>query len=68
MSNIVKLDDYRNKGNGAREAVMICFGASPLVLPSDNLGATILTDWFLAKLWTEGFKIVPLTPDDESTA
>ncbi len=65
MSNIVKLDDYRNKGNDAREALMRIILKPPIVNISE---AVEITDKLLANLWYEGFKVVPLTPDDESMA
>jgi hypothetical protein len=65
MSNIVKLDDYRNKGNGAREALMKIVLKPPEVNAAE---AIEIVDTLLANLWYEGFKVVPLTPEDESAA
>ena len=44
-----------NPGNGAREALMGCF-------PGMTEG---MCDSFLAKLWLDGFKIVPLDQGDQ---
>ena len=65
--NVVQLSDYRNKGNGAREALMSII----VKAPAKCLGewdAPACADLILAYLWMDGFKIVPLTPDDESAA
>ena len=55
---IVNLADYRNKGNGAREALLKALGSAPFF---EEMAA----DHILASLWMAGFKVVPLEPGDE---
>jgi hypothetical protein len=46
--NVIMFDDYRRKGNGAREAL------------KEIMFSERLVDVFLARLWMLGFKVVPL--------
>jgi hypothetical protein len=52
MAEIIDLMDFRNLGNGAREALI------DIMENEDD------TDIILTELWIRGFKIVPLEPDD----
>lgn len=64
MTNVIELSDYRNKGNGAREALCrYLHGVNP---ENANKAELARVDCILAYLWTEGFKIVPLEPVDET--
>jgi hypothetical protein len=49
-----------NKGNGAREKIIEYFEQEGI--PAEVCPET--TDHFIAWLWVEGFKIVPLTGDE----
>jgi hypothetical protein len=53
--NVVNLDEHRNHGNGAREALMDIVGLDDKVV-----------DRLLGELWLRGFKIVPLEAADTS--
>jgi len=54
-SNIIRLSDYRNPGNGAREALQKWF-----VEEAGSITERADTDRLLAWLWAEGFKVVPV--------
>lgn len=56
MANVIQLTAYRNKGNGAREAIQKYFK----VKKADMMAV----DHFLASLWAKGFVVVPLGPDN----
>jgi hypothetical protein len=53
-----------HKGNGARE-VLIEFLSIPVFEPQ---GMGQIADRLLAYLWIEGYKIVPLTDEDDEDA
>lgn len=58
MGDVVDLKDYRNPGNGAREALIGALVMAPN--PSRPSGIELLADYLLAHLWAQEFKIVPL--------
>ena len=62
VSDVIHLAHYRNRGNGAREALMEIgrkhHAASKMPLGEFDVPAW--TDYILGRLWESGFKIVPL--------
>jgi hypothetical protein len=75
MGTLVELDDYRHPGNGAREVLQRYFAEWPLARWRDQLDLLgrvrqefelRRVDHMLAWLWVEGFKVVPLSEDDEA--
>jgi hypothetical protein len=63
MNEIIHLEDYRNKGNGAREALYECLYGAPV--PDRHDSNWFAVDHILADLWAAGLKIIPLSPEDE---
>jgi len=50
----------QNKGNGSREAVMEILQDNHMRMPLGEWDIPTVTDYWLARLWELGFKVVPL--------
>ena len=64
--SVIQLDDFRRKGNGAREALiehMSYYAMNEQDL--EEIGEFI--DVLLARLWLAGYKIVPLEEKDRAS-
>jgi hypothetical protein len=59
--NVIKLDRYRNPGNGARQALMKTLADHEM---ADANIIPVYTDLILASLWLHGFEVAPLERDD----
>jgi hypothetical protein len=65
-ADIVDLSIRRTKprtGNGSREAMIGIIAKAPARCLGD-WDAPACTDWILAQLWNEGFRIVPRNRDE----
>lgn len=63
MGSVIKLDHYRepNLGNGAVPVVREYFDKRPGMPPLPENAKLNRGDHFLAWLWVQGFKVVPVT-------
>ena len=61
-TNVIQLDDYRSRGNGAREALIDILMSVPV--DAYDLDCDQFVDQLLMRLWTNGFKIVPLDENE----
>lgn len=59
-ADVVNLSPYRNPGNGAREALMRYTELPSVRLEGGGDSGLCAVDHLLARLWAEGFKIVPV--------
>lgn len=60
---VIKLDDYRDKGNGARE-VLIEHMSHYAQTEQDLAEIGDFVDALLARLWVEGYKVVLIEDSD----
>lgn len=61
MANVIPFPE-KFRGNGAREALSRVLDAEDDLLSTNP--PLDLVDHLLAALWVEGYKVVPLEPDD----
>ena len=64
MADIIELKDYKNKGNGAREAMKIALLVLDEMAEPPCLDCAV--DLILAHMWIDGFKVVPVTEGDDA--